>query len=155
MVDVMVYFREVRGLDAREVCLFDTYGPDDDRGKLVTALLDHAARGTTAPMSSGRQLIDLTYVDDVVAAFRQVADHEGPVERLVARTYHPIAVRDLVALVEGATGRQLRAEWGARPDRPREMLSDWSVPTDDIGWRAHVPLLEGLRRTWAAGWSDE
>lgn len=142
-VEVVAYYREVRNLDAREVCLFDTYGPDDDRGKLVSTLLDHAASGTDLAMSSGRQLIDLTYVDDVVAAFRRVAEHPGPVERLVVRTGRPTSVRDLVDVVADVTGRTVHVRWGSRPDRPREMLTDWPVPSDDLGWRATVSLADG------------
>lgn len=149
-VDVLRYFQEVEGLDAREVCLFDTYGPDDDRGKLVGALLHHARQGTAVTMSSGRQLVDLTHVDDVVAALRAAAAHDGPVTRLVARGGAPLTVRELVDMVEEVSGRSLDVTWGAREDRPREMTRDWLVASDDIGWAPRVPLRDGLARLWEA-----
>lgn len=146
--DLVQYFVEAEGLDAREVCLFDTYGPDDDRGRLVDLLLDAAASGAPLALSSGRQLIDLTHVDDVVAALLMLAQHEEPVRRLVVRSGSPMTVRALADLVGKVTGRPLNAQWGARPERPREMITDWQVPSDDIGWRPQVPLPVGLERLW-------
>lgn len=149
-VDVLRYFQEVEALDTREVCLFDTYGPDDDRGKLVGAILGAARKGTALTMSSGKQLVDLTYVTDVVAALRAADVHDGPVTRLVARSGSPVTVRELVELVEDVTGRTLDVTWGAREDRPREMTQDWLVASDDIGWRPQVPLRDGLSALWGA-----
>jgi nucleoside-diphosphate-sugar epimerase len=150
LVDVVRYFQAVESLDAREVCLFDTYGPDDDRGKLVGALLGHARQGTALTMSSGRQLVDLTHVSDVVAALRAADTYDGPVTRLVARSGSPVTVRELVDVVQDVTGRTLDVTWGAREDRPREMTQDWSVASDDIGWRPRVALRDGLGELWAA-----
>ncbi len=146
--DVVQYFAEAEGLDAREVCLFDTYGPDDDRGKLVTLLMDAAESGVPLLMSSGRQLVDLTYVDDVAAALIAVAEHAGPVGRLVVRSGLPLPVRELASIVSSVVERPIDARWGGRPERPREMFTDWQVPSDDLGWAPAVPLRDGLARVW-------
>jgi nucleoside-diphosphate-sugar epimerase len=150
-VDVLRYFQDVESLDAREVCLFDTYGPNDDRGKLVGVLLDHARQGSALTMSSGKQLVDLTHVDDVVAALRAADAHDGDLRRLVARNGSPVTVRELVGIVEEISGRTLDVTWGAREDRPREMTEDWIVAADDIGWRPQVALRDGLAELWRAG----
>lgn len=147
-VDVLRYYIEVEGLDSREVCLFDTYGPDDDRGKLVNGLLSAAAGGTSLSMSSGSQLVDLTHVDDVVAGLRAAAASDQQVRRLVLRTGTVRTVRDVVRTVEHATGAPVAVTWGAHPDRPREMVEDWKVASDDIGWRATIELETGIRDLW-------
>lgn len=146
--DIVRYFAEAEGLDAREVCLFDTYGPDDDRAKLLTLLVQAARTGEPLALSSGRQLVDLTHVDDVAAALITAGLHEGPVSRLVVRSGKPIAVRDLASMVSAVSGRRIDARWGGRPDRPREMVDDWPVRSDDLGWAPIVPLLEGLSQLW-------
>lgn len=146
--DLVQYFVEAEGLDAREVCLFDTYGPDDDRGRLVNLLLDAAASGAPLALSSGRQLIDLTYIVDVCDALLMLARHEGPVGRLVVRSGSTMTIRALADLVASITGRPIDAQWGARPERPREMVTDWDVPSAEIGWRPQTPLDVGLARLW-------
>lgn len=148
LCDVIGYFTEVEGLVAQEVCLFDTYGPDDDRKKLIWLLLEHAASGAVLPMSSGRQLIDLTHVDDVVSALVQAATEPPPGARLVARAGRPMTVRELTAVVEKVTGRMIDARWDERPARPREMLTDWLVPGAATSWRPRVELATGLAQLW-------
>lgn len=150
LVDVLEYFRIVEQLDAREVCLFDTYGPDDDRGKLVSALISAMRDGRSVDMSSGRQLVDLVHIDDVVAALLLAAESPTFGRRMVARSGQPISVRDVVAALTQATGHRLEVRWGARPDRTREMVDDWPVPGDNLGWSPMIPLRDGLAALWRA-----
>ena len=145
---VVQYFTEVEGLSADEVCLFDTYGPGDDRKKLVWALLEHAASGDPLPMSSGHQLVDPMHVTDVVAALLHVAMHPSLQARLVARAGRPRSIRELVALVELVTGRVIDAQWDARPARPREMDKDWTIPGAITSWRPQIDLAAGIAELW-------
>jgi nucleoside-diphosphate-sugar epimerase len=148
LCDVVQYFTESEGLIADEVCLFDTYGPDDDRRKLIWLLLEHAASGEPLPMSSGHQLVDLTHVDDVVAALVHVATGPPLGARLVARSGRPLTIRALAALVEQVTGRAIDTRWDDRPARPREMEKNWVVPGVDTSWRPQIDLATGVAKLW-------
>lgn len=148
LCDIIRYFTEAEGLLASEVCLFDTYGPCDDRKKLMWLLIEHAASGEPLPMSSGHQLIDLTHVNDVVAALVHVVADPLLGERLVARSGSPLSVRALAALVEQVTGRTIDARWGERPGRPREMEEDWVVSGATTSWRPEVDLTTGVAELW-------
>jgi nucleoside-diphosphate-sugar epimerase len=150
LCDVVQYFTECEGLAADEVCLFDTYGPCDDRKKLVWLLLEHAANGAPLPMSSGHQLIDLTHVDDVVAALVHAATAPPLGARLVARSGRPLTVRALAVLVEQVTGRAIDTRWEDRPARPREMERDWTVPGAKTSWRPKIDLATGVTQLWDA-----
>lgn len=147
--DLIQYYIEAEGLDAREACLFDTYGPGDDRGRLVDLLLDAAWHGTPLGLSQGRQLIDLTHIDDVAIALEMLGLHDEPVGRLVVRSGQPVTVRRLADIVSEVTGRAVDARWGARPERPREMLTDWVVASDHIGWAPRIGLRDGVAQLWA------
>jgi hypothetical protein len=46
--------------------------------------------------------------------------------------------------VEQATGTALAASWGARPYRAREVMTPWAGGEPLPGWRAAIPLEEGL-----------
>jgi len=148
LCDIIQYFTETEGLVADEVCLFDTYGPRDDRKKLMWLLMEHAASGAPLPMSSGHQLVDLTHVSDVVAALVQAATGAPLGARLVARSGSPLTIRALVALVEQVTGRKIHARWGERPARPREMEDDWVVPGATTSWRPQIDLTTGVADLW-------
>jgi nucleoside-diphosphate-sugar epimerase len=148
LCDIVRYYTEAEGLMANEVCLFDTYGPRDDRKKLIWLLLEHAANGTPLPMSTGHQLVDLTHVNDVVAALVHVATGPALGTRLVARSRSPITIRALAALVEQVTGRVIDTRWDERPARAREMEEDWDVPGATTSWRPQIDLTTGVSQLW-------
>ena len=148
LCDLIQHFTESEGLLAQEVCLFDTYGPCDDRKKLMSLMLEHAASGEPLPLSSGRQLVDLTHVDDVVDALLHVASGPPLGARLVARSGSPLTIRRLAALVERVTGRSIDARWGVRPARPREMEEDWVISGATTSWQPQIDLATGVAKLW-------
>jgi nucleoside-diphosphate-sugar epimerase len=132
--------------------LFDVYGPDDPRPKLLS-LLDRASRdGTELGLTPGEQQIDLVHVDDVVAAYLAAARLlRGGIDghRVYAvSTGEPVSVRTLVELFERASGRALRVTWGARPYREREIMRPWAGGVRVPGWSVSIPLEAGLRRVY-------
>jgi len=69
MEDIIKYYCEADKLYAVHLKLFDTYGPNDPRPKLLNLLKKAILTGEVLEMSGGEQLIDLVYIDDVVEAF--------------------------------------------------------------------------------------
>ena len=67
--DVLTYYVSAEGFAATTLRLYDTYGPDDPRPKLVNALAGALRSGTPLSLSPGEQLLDLVHIDDVTAAF--------------------------------------------------------------------------------------
>ncbi len=155
LADVLRYYADVRDLDVRSVTLYDTYGPGDVRPKLVPTLLRAARDGRPLEMSDGRQLIDLTYIDDVARGIADVALAAASPTSSVLRSWSPLTVRDLVARVEDVVARPLDVAWDVRPSRPREMRTDWVFGESPPGWAPRVPLDEGLRRMWEAVRAEE
>lgn len=148
--DVLGYFEAVRGLRVHEVVLFDTYGPGDVRAKLIPSLMRAAATGTALEMSDGEQLIDLTYVDDIVRGLVSVVLDEHAPSSSVLRSGAPLRIRDLVDTAASAIERSIPVIWDARPSRPREMRTDWQFGAPLPGWQPQVSLIDGLRTTWDA-----
>ena len=152
LFDIAVYYKQV-GADVRELSFFDTYGPGDDRGKLISLLLDAAATGETLNMSSGHQLIDLLFVSDAVEALLTASKIPKPesieAARLVARSGRPITIRDLVQVIEQTINTTISANWGRRPDRLNEMLTNWEFGNPLPGWAPRVELPAGIQACWA------
>jgi nucleoside-diphosphate-sugar epimerase len=152
--DILAFYAEVDGLPVATVNFFDTYGPDDARPKLVPLLLRAARTGEPLDLSSGEQLIDLLHVDDAVECLLAVASAltgggQSPAV-FSAHSDTPVTVRRLVDLLAEATGCPVPVRWGARPTRPREMLTPWRFATRPPGWNPRIPLEEGLRSLAAA-----
>lgn len=146
---VLRYFTATTPLQLRVLTVFETYGADDPRPKLITQLRHAAETGTPLALSPGEQLIDLVHVDDVagaaIAAARTFAPADDAPEREFAATSGaPLTVRALVAEVQRVLGMPVPVEWGGRPYRPREIMRPWNGEPPP-GWYAEVSLDAGLR----------
>ncbi len=145
--DVLRYYAETGGFEVVVLNLFDTYGPNDPRPKLVPALLRAWRTGEHLSMSSGRQLIDLVHVDDAAAAFAHATRLalEQDFSSFAVSSGQPVTLRELVKRAEAAFGGPIAVEWGARPDRGREMLTPWDAGPRLPGWSPSIDLDTGLR----------
>lgn len=129
--------------------LFDTYGPDDRRGKLFAALARAAGSREPVPMSAGAQKLDLVHVDDVVQAFIRAAERllagvGTASESYVVSSGSALPLRDVVAAYERVKNVRLNIAWGARPYRRREVMEPWRGGAALPGWRPRITLEQGL-----------
>lgn len=152
---VLEFYANARGLSIVTLKLFDTYGPDDPRGKLVSALIEAARDGRSLDLSPGEQQIDLVHIADVVdayrAALRRLLDGGSAApETFSVSSGSPVSLRELVAIVEQACGGRIEARWGARAYRDREVMVPWSGGKTLPGWRPRIGLREGLKQLAAS-----
>lgn len=151
---ILAYYVNAHGLAAATLLLFDTYGPHDPRPKLVKALWNAARDGTRLAMSSGEQVLDMVYIDDVVDAFlaaeAALRGQRGVQLRHGVSSGAPMRLKELVAAFEQATGARLDVGWGERPDRPRDVTRAWTGFQPPPGWQPRVGFAEGLRRSAVA-----
>ena len=145
------YYVEVHQFRVVTLELFDTYGPNDQRGKLF-ALLDNLRKnGGDIAMSFGAQRLDPVYIDDVCRAFIIALDRlrseivQGE-ETYSICTGDPVHLKELVAIYEKEIGRNLDIAWGGRAYRTREVMQPWSRGATLPGWSPIVSLQEGIRR---------
>lgn len=134
--------------------LHDTYGPNDDRPKLIPKLMSLLKSGSrdALAMSPGEQKLDVVHVRDVVRAFALASERAQGHPNLGVESYavssgRPERLKDLVARLERVTGKALPVEWGARPYRAREVMEPWRGPTLP-GWAPEVDFETGLRDLW-------
>lgn len=146
--DVLRHYVERSELSVVTLNLFDTYGPLDHRSKLLSALQRALDTGTELGMSSGQQLIDLVHVHDVVAALRLAGERCRATvcagEQFAVSSGAARPVREVVDLLGELSGRPVPVRWGARPDRPGEMLEPWDAGPPVPGWAPKVSLADGL-----------
>ena len=142
-----------RGLDGRVVRIFNCYGPrmDIGDGRLIPALLDSARSGVPFPVhGSGLQTRSMTYIDDLIDGLLTVAAWKSPALQPVnLGNDEEHTVEEIVqAFIETSGVRLDIARKPARPEDPQRRRPVTSVARS-IGWSARVPLVEGLRRTYA------
>ncbi|MBN1595597.1 NAD(P)-dependent oxidoreductase [candidate division FCPU426 bacterium] len=146
------YYLAATRLNVVTLVLSDTYGPGDTRPKLMN--LWHRSR-EVMDMSAGEQVLDLTYIEDVVDAFWRLAgllekDNSGQWRgrRFAVRSGESITVRQLADLFASVTGHPLQLHWGAVPYHAREVMTPWEEGELVPGWRPRFSLREGIDKTY-------
>ncbi len=129
--------------------IFLVYGPDEQRGRLVSQIAEALVKGEAAPTSDGTQRRDFLHARDVAAAFVALLDSdvEGPVN---IGSGNAVPVRQVVSLIAGAAGRPDLVRFGEIPQRPGDpplIEADVARLRDEVGWRPAVSLEEGIRET--------
>jgi nucleoside-diphosphate-sugar epimerase len=133
--------------------VFMVYGPAQrDRSKLIPYVIESLVRGESPRVSSGTRLVDWIYVSDVVDGLVAMAVAPGIEGSTVdIGSGQLTSIRGIVEDLTRLMNAGLEPAFGARPERPMESerAADADAAFRAIGWRAAVPLDEGLRRTIA------
>jgi nucleoside-diphosphate-sugar epimerase len=131
--------------------LYEVYGPNDLRGKLVPALIESALvpEGGTLAVSPGEQLLDLVYLDDVVRGLIVAAEglRNGSTDagRYRLDSGKRVSVKGLVAAITTVIGHAPAVEFGARPYSPNQIMVPLDTGPRLPGWAPSVSLAQGLQ----------
>jgi len=155
--------RRQHGFDAISLMPTNLYGPGDNyhptNSHVLPALIrrfhEAAERGDASVTcwGSGTPLREFLHVDDLGEASVFALEHwqPGPEEHqfLNVGTGVDLTIRELAEAVAEATGFQGEIHWDtSKPDgTPKKQLDVSRLA--ELGWRARIPLAEGLRSTVA------
>jgi nucleoside-diphosphate-sugar epimerase len=148
--DLLAYYHDAFALSCVTLKLYETYGPADPRQKLINLLIDAGLNRLPLDLSPGDQILDLTHVDDVAAAFEAAAHHllasTAPAFHAALVSGERMSLKALVASVGEQFDDGLQVSFGARPYRPREVMQPITAsPSPALGlWTAKRRLREAL-----------
>ena len=147
--DLLAYYTDAGLVRAVTLVLSDTYGPDDQRPKILNLIKQAAQTGTRIALSSGGQDYDVVHIDDVSSAFCLAgegllkSEFCGEVFQVVPE--RPLTLRQTVEKLCRVNGWSLNADWGERPPAEREIRKAIRLYPPVPGWTPAVSLDEGLR----------
>ncbi len=156
------YYIETNQIQFCTIQLSDTYGPDDSRPKIFNLWKRIAQTGETLDMSPGNQLIDISYIDDIVSAYSLLANHlQNERHNIINGSIFAVTVqrryslKELSELFESTTGFKLNINWGGLSYRKREVMIPWTKGQKVPGWTAQSDLKEKIKETFLNNDSDE
>lgn len=146
--DILAYYVDAHDLTATTLYLFDTYGPGDNRAKLIPLLWNAAVTQKSLSMSPGEQMIDLVHANDVVDAFvaaancvqSQVSKHT----RYSVSSGVPMKLREIIKSFDNASGLSVPVVFGVRPYRPREVMCPQVNYPPVPGWKPKISFHSGI-----------
>jgi nucleoside-diphosphate-sugar epimerase len=151
-------FHELHGLDVVVARLFMVYGPDArNPDRFIPYIARTLVRGEVPQLTSCRQAIDWVYIDDAIDALLALGATDGlGGSRIDVGSGALVGLRTIAEEVARLAGASGRIVFGALPDRKREpvRVANAEETFRRTGWRAAIPLEEGLRRV-VAWYRDE
>lgn len=147
------FYTQTSNLVFTTIKLNDTFGAKDTRSKVFNLWTKLVATGEKLSMSAGQQIIDISYIDDVVSAYttlvtlleKNVSEHKD--KTYVVSNKEKLTLRDLSKIFEKATNSKLNIDWGGRNYRNREVMLPYSLGNTVPGWKQQYTLEEAIRKT--------
>ncbi|MDD5081319.1 MAG: NAD(P)-dependent oxidoreductase [Candidatus Omnitrophota bacterium] len=147
---ILDYYVMAAGFNAITLKLFDSYGENDRRDKLINMLSDFSEFKKNISMSPGKQMLNLLHVEDIVKGFyvagKMLMEKEYKNESFAVAAKENYSLKEVLDLFQQLSGQKLNVTWGARPYRRREVMRPWSKYKTLPGWTAKISLKEGLER---------
>lgn len=149
--DIINYYVEAKGFSCITLKIYDSYGPGDARGKLVSLFDRLAENQESLDMSPGEQHIDLVHISDICNAYdiavkiimKQQAGYQANYGLHSNKNY---SLKELVAIYEHSNNCNIHINWGGREYRPREVMTPATNLERLPGWEPRVELSFGLNR---------
>ena len=146
--DVMKYYTQAEDIYSTTLEIYDTYGENDHRSKIVNLMKRCVATGEWIKLSPGEQKLDYLYIDDITEAFFiaicNLEIQEEKETEYALRTESIHSLREVVETFEKIYNTKLNVEWGKFDYRPREIFVPYRGLPSLINWKAKYNLHDGF-----------
>lgn len=147
--DILLYYVNVKGCRALTLQIFDSYGPDDHRNKILN-IIGNLDDGAHMDMSGGQQKMYFCHIEDLVSAYVRALEIVGEMEsgtyaRYALRDENPLPLRTLVEEFLKIKGKHVQINWGACAYRDREIMDPSGMGTVLPGWHPRYTWEQGVK----------
>ena len=140
------------GLPIAMLRFFTVYGPRQRPAMAISKFLRAAQQGESVDLfGDGSSRRDYTHVSDAVRAIVAAVDAPQGFSVFNVGGGAPVRLTELVAAIEEAVGRPMKVRH--IPNQPGDVSLTWSDPArirQALGWKAEMPLVDGLRTMLSA-----
>lgn len=152
--DVAKFYYETQDINFVTIKLNDTFGAGDTRKKVFNLWKNIAKSGEHLGMSPGDQVIDISYISDIVEAYTLMISHlekdsnysyKG--QSFVVSSSECMPLKKLAKIYEKATDTTLDITWGERSYRDREVMSPWDKGQPVPGWKQNTSLEIAIQKS--------
>jgi nucleoside-diphosphate-sugar epimerase len=141
--EIVDYYSTYKSLSSSQVILFDVYGPDDKRNKLIPNIIKALKSYEEFTILNPLNLIYPIYVFDVLDSIKLLLNREMP----GTRENHILIPNSSIKAQDLFNYMRIRFENG-RNVSPRVHSFNEPLPDDLIQLKAETPLHKGLHYAW-------
>lgn len=146
--DVLINYCENHSFSAISLVLYDVFGANDPRDKLISLIARNCGSQNEISMTSGDQVVSMVHVDDVVSAYlvaanRLLSDQPQNFETFCVAANEPVRLRTLLEGALRACELSLKINWGGKEYRRSEVMVPW---VGDVlpGWEPKISPISGI-----------
>lgn len=152
--NIAKYYIETSNLIFTTIKLNDTFGANDTRNKVFNIWNKISKSGEILDMSAGEQIIDISYIDDVISAYEVLITHLSSDQKedfkskeFVVNNNEKMSLKELSKVFEEATNTRLNIKWGERPYREREVMIPYDKGQTVPNWNQKYTLKQSIQKT--------
>jgi nucleoside-diphosphate-sugar epimerase len=147
------FYTETSNLIFVTIKLSDTFGPGDPRPKIFNLWQKAIAHDEVLAMTPGEQVIDISYIDNVVEAYfsliRSLNDDNA--EKFNNKSFAVYAdermtLKELAKLFEDISGQPLQIDWSGKPYRVREVMMPQNRLPQVPNFKNSVSVRSGIEK---------
>jgi nucleoside-diphosphate-sugar epimerase len=144
--DIIEFYSMEGSIKAISLKLYDVYGYDDHRNKLLNCLIKQN-ENQVFNLTSGEQKLYLVFIDDVINAYIEAKE-------LVQKTQNhkvygvygeeKFSLKEIVAELEKQIGKKLKINWGEKDYHKLQIMDPYAENRLE-NWEAKVSLQKGIQ----------
>ena len=149
--DIAKYYYETQKINFVTIKLNDTFGANDTRSKIFNLWGKAVQNAENLGMSPGDQIIDISYIDNIVDAYIQMLTHLQADDNYIyagevyaVNSEERMSLKDLSKVYENVTQSSVDITWGGRPYRDREVMIPWTKGKPVPGWKQNISLRDAI-----------
>jgi len=129
--------------------LYLTYGPRQDFNRLIPIVIKNCFEGNNFPTSSGNQIRDFIYIDDLVDLVVKSLKSKIKGEIINLGSGKPTKVKKIIKFIESAInkGKPLFGVIELRKDEQLKIYPNISKAKQFFNWKPKISIFEGLKKT--------
>ena len=148
---ILFYYYKTMNLKILNLKLYDTYGPSDDRGKIISKIIESVKSEKKLKLSPGNQILDIIHINDLIDAIKISLEIFNGKQRKFFKTYSLLSkerykLKDIVKIIlESTKNRKNNIILGGLPYRENEVF----VPSTNIKklpkWSPKIKFVKGIK----------
>ena len=150
--DILKYYTDAEGIRTIILEIYDTYGPFDERNKILNCWKKAGKKNEVIALSPGEQKLDYVYIEDVLDGIilavqkleQPVITAEGYEAKYALSTEEVYSLKELAEIFEEVYGKKIPVIWGGREYREREVMEPYRRLERLPGWNTKYDFRSGL-----------
>ncbi len=148
---ILFYYYKTMNLKVLNLKLYDTYGPSDNRGKIISKIVESVKKDKELKLSPGNQILDIIHINDLINAIKISLGIFNSKQKKFFKTYSLCSkerykLKDIVKLIlESSKNRKNKVILGGLPYRENEVF----IPSTNIKklpkWSPKIKLAKGIK----------